>query len=362
MSVCFRVDASPSIGVGHLMRCLALAQILDEQLIEVYFFIRQTTRESCLSRHDWVGRLCVIPHEITQEEEAHWVSKQVSKLDASLLVVDGYQFHHQYRAQLQALLGTHAIPLALFDDTNSDLSDSGLLHADIVINSAPDAARLDYNTTAPQAKLCLGSEYRLLRQEFYVQDAVPWEQRHGLTLVMGGSDVNNLTIPLLEALETKAFSEPVRVLTGSAYPFAAELKQVLDRSNLAIQHLPRCQTVAEVFSYTKLVVSAAGSTQFELLACGTPAILATVANNQLPAALSAQQQGWCRVVDCRGAAVSKQEAHTDRKRIIAHLMDQVMDIYQNSVKLRAMLAVAQQNQASQLQTRYALIEQLLAGE
>lgn len=361
MSVCFRVDASPCIGVGHLMRCLALAQALDEQLIEVYFFIRQTTRKSCLSRHDWVGRLCVMPLEISQEDEVHWISNQLAKFNASLLIVDGYQFHHRYRAQLQALLGTRAIPLVWFDDTNSDLSDSGLLHADIVINSAPDAARLDYVKTAPQAKLCLGSEYRLLRQEFYVQDPVPWERRHGLTLVMGGSDVNNLTIALLKALDSLAFSEPVRVLTGSAYPFAAELKQVIDSSTLAIQHLPHCQTVAEVFSYSKLVVSAAGSTQFELLACGTPAILATVANNQLPAALSAQQQGWCSVVDCRGAAVNQEQAHSDREQIIAHLVDQVMDIWQNSVKLRAMFTVAQQNQASQLQTRYALIEQLLAG-
>jgi len=50
MSVCFRVDANSHIGVGHLMRCLALAQALDEQMVEVYFFIRQSTRENCLSR------------------------------------------------------------------------------------------------------------------------------------------------------------------------------------------------------------------------------------------------------------------------------------------------------------------------
>lgn len=362
MSVCFRVDANSHIGVGHLMRCLALAQALDEQMVEVYFFIRQSTRENCLSRHDWVGRLCLIPDEIALEQEPQWIQQQALKQDASLLILDGYQFHPEYRQQLRALLQPHTIPLVLYDDTNSDLCPKGLLHADVVVNTAPTAERLNYEATAPDAKLCLGSGFQLLRQEFYVQESVAWARRHSLTIVMGGSDVNNLTIPIIEALDAIDFPAPVRVLTGSAYPFAAELKRIIANSALAIQHLPNCQTVADVFSHSKLVLSSGGSSQFELLTCATPAILTVVADNQLPATIAAKQQGWCDMMDCRGISTTP-----NTKQHITGLVERVQALWQDAQQLEAMFVIAQrlqtqQLQTQQLQTRYALIEQLLSGE
>lgn len=356
MSVCFRVDANSRIGVGHLMRCLALSQVLDEQMVEVYFFIRQSTRANCLSRYDWTGRLCLIPDSISQENEPEWIFQQLQKHNASLLVLDGYQFHHSYRQQLRALLKQQAIPLVLFDDTNSDLCPNGLLHADVVINTAPEAELLNYQATAPGAKLCLGSKYRLLRQEFYVQEPIPWKRRHSLTIVMGGSDVNNLTIPILTALDAVGFNNPVRVLTGSAYPFSEALKHTIATSALTIQHLPDCQTVAEVFSHSKLVLSAAGSSQFELLACGTPAILTVVADNQIPATLAAQQQGWCEMRDCRETTTLNTKQHT------RFLAERVQALWQQTGELKAMFEMAQQLQNAQLQSRYALPERLLLEE
>ncbi|UAA39498.1 UDP-2,4-diacetamido-2,4,6-trideoxy-beta-L-altropyranose hydrolase [Paraneptunicella aestuarii] len=290
MTVLIRVDASRHIGVGHLMRCLALAQALDECHVEVTFIIRAETRPICLSRHDWVGQTLVIPEHITLEEESAWIKAQ--ELEACLLILDGYQFDEHYRLAIKQTLG---LPLVLFDDTNS----SGMLHADIVINSAPEARNLGYEKTAPDAILCLGEEYRVLRREFTVLPDTSWSQRHTLTLVFGGSDVANLTIRLLQALESTDLECPIRVMTGAAYPFNDELQHVIADSRFAIQHMPNCQQVAEVFCHSRLVVSAAGSSQYELQACETPAILVVVADNQFPATDSAVKQGWCQMFDLR---------------------------------------------------------------
>ncbi len=291
MSVWFRVDASQSIGIGHLMRCLALAQAMDDLGIEVVFAIRSETRSICLSRHDWVGKIKLIPDNISIFQEVEWLKNQESFHDANVVILDGYQFDIQYRKQLSQLKPK----FILFDDTN----DTGELFADVIINTADKASQLGYEHTAPEATLCLGPRYRVLRREFEVLVETEWKQRHSLSIVMGGSDVNNVTIKLLQALDTIHFCGPVRVLTGAAYPYLKELRDAIDCSQLSVQHLPNCQQVAEVFSSSRLVVSAAGSSQFELLACSTPAILLIVADNQVLATTSALKQGWCKVNDAR---------------------------------------------------------------
>ena len=41
MKTVFRVDASARIGIGHLMRCLALAEALRKQDIQISFVCRE---------------------------------------------------------------------------------------------------------------------------------------------------------------------------------------------------------------------------------------------------------------------------------------------------------------------------------
>jgi UDP-2,4-diacetamido-2,4,6-trideoxy-beta-L-altropyranose hydrolase len=289
-SVLFRVDASAKIGLGHLMRCLALAQHLVDRKIEVTFAMLSSTVPFCKTRSDWVGNI----HVVTEERGTDGSQSLKDYIEASQfdwVILDGYQFTPTYRQTLSS----SSAKLALFDDENN----SGQLFADLVINGANHAVSAGYEKTASGAALCLGDEFRILRPEFISTKFNHWADRNGLVVNFGGSDPLGLTIPVLEALDSinrrREAQTPlkVNVITGAAYKNIDKLRAVLSCLSYQVNHLHDSPTISSVFKHARLALSAAGGTQFELLACHTPSILVVVADNQKSATLEAEKQGWC---------------------------------------------------------------------
>jgi UDP-2,4-diacetamido-2,4,6-trideoxy-beta-L-altropyranose hydrolase len=292
MCVIFRVEGQPNIGLGHVMRCMALAQKLVQCGHTVFFFMSQHSQCFCRSRADWPGEILPIA-DMDKNAEAQWLSKQCKDLSADWLVLDGYQYDQDYRHALQC----KTYKLAVFDDTN----DSGAFYADMVINGAGNyavnKAQHNYQLTAPRALLAIGQNYRVLRQEFLQLADKKWSDRKSLTLMFGGSDPNNLTLLVLQSLLKRNVSMPITIITGAAYDGVNNLDDLIKSSGLDITHLHDCQNMAAVLVNTKLALSAAGGSQFELLACATPSILVVVADNQKFASQDAQSQGWCQVIN-----------------------------------------------------------------
>uniref|UniRef100_UPI0030F3E0DD PseG/SpsG family protein n=1 Tax=Paraglaciecola sp. TaxID=1920173 RepID=UPI0030F3E0DD len=228
---------------------------------------------------------------ILQADEPTFLAQYCEQHDVAALVLDGYQFDSEYRQALSQIAVKHIV----FDDNN----DSGSLCADLVINGASNAQQLGYEKTAPLAQLCVGSTYRLLREEFtHAELKLPWYLRSKLTLVMGGSDPRNLSIKILKQLAQQQFVAKITLATGGAYGHVDKLKQFLAHSSLKVEHLSNCQTMAELFGQSLLAVSAAGGSQFELQAMYTPALLLVIADNQRNATLQAAKQRWCEAIDC----------------------------------------------------------------
>ena len=152
MRVAFRVEGEPSIGLGHVMRCMALAQSLMKGGHEVFFFMSQRSQSFCRNRADWLGKIRLIP-DMDKNVEPDWLAKQCADLNIDWLVLDGYQFNKGYRHTLQCT----AFKLTIFDDMNN----SGALYADMVINGALNAGLHKYQLTAPKALLRRSSSLAL---------------------------------------------------------------------------------------------------------------------------------------------------------------------------------------------------------
>lgn len=293
MAVFIRTDGHEQIGLGHLMRCLALAQEFSVRQVDVVFFVRQPSVSHCRARHDWEGKIVVIPDSVSQSEESAWLREHKLYNQCSLLVLDGYQFDSSYRQQLNALKP----PLVLFDDNNN----SGVLHCDAVINGASGAQTLGYEKTSPDALHLCGEDYRVLRQEFLTSPDVPVGQRNSITVIMGGADSDGHTITVLNTLAKLGPDIPVRLITGNAFAHKDALKTVLQQVENPVQHLENCQSVADIFAHSRVAISAAGSTQFELHSCATPSVFVITAENQRFSMQQMHNAQWARVFDATGS-------------------------------------------------------------
>ena len=98
-TITIRTDANTSIGVGHFMRMLALAQAWQERGGKVVFASVDMSPQF-LRRIDSEGFLfCELPidSEIGSQEDAEKTMQAARSFGSSSLVIDGYSFDENYQ-------------------------------------------------------------------------------------------------------------------------------------------------------------------------------------------------------------------------------------------------------------------------
>ncbi|MDT0628235.1 UDP-2,4-diacetamido-2,4,6-trideoxy-beta-L-altropyranose hydrolase [Alteromonas sp. W364] len=319
MQLIFRVEGNQQAGLGHLMRCFALAQAAQEAQIEFTFVCTESTQRFLQSRHQWQGNTALIPNGASIDDEINIIQglfaakqgKDTINNKPVFLVLDGYQFDYDYQKKLKSA----DLPFAYFDDINTFLANGQQHLANIIINGAPSATELGYEQNASTSLLLLGDAYQALRLEFLDLAPIPISERHSMLVSFGGADAQNHSLHLLAALSALRVEIPVRVVTGAAYANTGELDACIRQGrieshdqafdiSMPVQHVHDAQDMADMMLHSKLAVCAAGGSQFELLHCYTPSFLLVVADNQYPATQKASQQGWCEAVDWRKEPVT----------------------------------------------------------
>lgn len=291
--VLFRVDASTTIGVGHVMRCKALAEALAERGMGAVFVAAHPAEvvHRLLQGTDFGVRVLPAGLGLGSMEEAQAVATLARAAHA--VVLDGYQFGPDYMAWLKQ----HG-PLAILDD----MANLPRLPCDLLINSAPYAPDLPYARLAPGADTALGPTFSLIRKEIRDQigrgEVCP-SRRTSVLVTFGGSDPLGLTLPVVRAL-LPALPQQVMVdvLLGPAVAdvakVMADLQELGAGERLRLHHAP--PMVAPVMARAGLAITAGGGTVGELVALGVPMVVAVVVDNQEGAA---NVEGDRPVIDMR---------------------------------------------------------------
>ncbi|MBQ0941888.1 UDP-2,4-diacetamido-2,4,6-trideoxy-beta-L-altropyranose hydrolase [Ideonella sp. 4Y16] len=290
-----RADASTTLGAGHVMRTLTLANAWRERGGEALFVCREAPGH--------LGDLVVarghglrlLPPEAaapaqdalqTLQASADW--RGATPLDWAL--VD----HYGLAADWERPWRGPAARVAVIDDLADRAHD-----VDLLLDQNLGRQATDYDALVPaQARRLIGPAHALLRPEFAARrtDSLArranGELRH-LVISMGGSDPGGATARCLAALAA-APALPLARVTVVLGPQAQTLAQV--RQALAALPLPtelrlNEPDMASLLASADLALGAAGGSAWERCCLGLPTLLLVLADNQAPGARALAAQG-----------------------------------------------------------------------
>ncbi|MDF5751398.1 glycosyltransferase [Spongiactinospora sp. TRM90649] len=248
-----RCDAGPGVGVGHLVRCVALAEELGARGIEVVFL-------GDLGGLSWAAAqlqrrgLPLVPARPGPEA----LGAQAAALGLDSVVLDSYELPPETGMALRRA----GIPvLAIIDgDTRGQSAD----------------LYLDQNLGAEDRHVGLpvlaGTRYVLLRDDVRRYRSVPAGGIPHVLCFFGGTDATGVTVGWLDAL------------AETGVPFSATViapGPVAPPPGLPISVLPPTDELPRLMAQADLVITAAGTTVWELLYLGVPTALTWVRENQL---------------------------------------------------------------------------------
>ncbi len=302
-NIAIRVDASQEIGTGHFMRCLTLADGLKQRGAKVYFVSRylpahlvrllETNGHRLLKLADDGGEASDgdLPH-------AHWLGTS-QELDAEecigllsgqswdWLVVDHYALDVVWETNLRRM----ANKILVIDDLADRQHDAQIL---LDQNLYPDMGQRYVGLVSNRCRALLGPNFALLRREFVEARAATSSRNSEVRKVFvffGGSDLTNETekaLASIAALSKQDFSVDVVVGAGNS---RYEVIKDICMSMRGIRLHCQIDNMAQLMSEADLSLGAGGSTTWERCALGLPALVLSVADNQIAIADGVDKAG-----------------------------------------------------------------------
>ncbi len=289
-TILLRADASDKVGAGHVMRMIALGQMIQDSGRKACFITASENR-AILDRIKAEGfdlRLLDRQAADGREAELAAVTRTGCETGAHWIILDGYQFDTNYQQYIKG----QGFRLMCVDDIAA-------CHfvADIVLNQNLLANRRSYSAE-PYTRFFLGPDNVLLRREFREMrpraTAVAGRIRK-IVISMGAIDSDNVTAYALQALEKTAGKDTrVKAVLGALNPHYPTIRELSGRLPYPVEIVQNAgPEMANLFGWADLVISAAGTTIFEALYMQAELICHQAVDNQAVNDVSRHSGGNC---------------------------------------------------------------------
>lgn len=259
-----RTEGSVDIGLGHIRRCLSLANAFRDGGWNCSFVVHGSSDAAAqVEASGFAAELVENATDIGQNLEATLAARP------SAVVVDSYLLG---RAFFEALTTSGVFSIAIEDFTNRKLP------VPVVVN----AARKPQPHSNGQTLFLNGPSYALLRPEFErpPADRSPCSAARRILIMMGGSDALSLSPRIVEWLQDET-NATFDVVVGPMCRSVDALQRVAEASRGRVVLHRDPPRIRDLMLHADLAVSAAGQTLFELAATATPAIAVLIADNQI---------------------------------------------------------------------------------
>lgn len=243
--IAFRCDGNSNYGLGHIYRCLTLANKLSQLKYSCDFFLcgPNSIKKYIISQGHRVSLL----DKTVNEEKTIPLKKNIF----DLIIIDTKIIHCHHIKNYKFFA-----PVVCFDDLGRDLP------ADVLINNHFWAQKKYYKNLV-NSKILLGLEYNTINPEYFKKCK---KKESSLLITMGGNDEHENTIWLLENISDLLNDYEVFICIGPMYKNKEKIRK-LAKTNLnkyEIYNSPN--SLIEIIRKSSFSLSASGTTCYELAA------------------------------------------------------------------------------------------------
>lgn len=254
MKAAIYANGSPKTGMGHIIRTMAIGEVLKLKHIEVQYICNSSSQE------------CT---EFIKYKNYKVLTFFLDNDKYDFIIVDSYEINSEEKLSYFYKFAKRVIYI---DDLNLDYK----YKIDILINYAVGAEVLNYSGV--KLKL-IGSEFMPLRKQFSnIVVQKPNEFVMSVLITMGAGDEFNYTQYILETLLEFYPDLDYGVILGMTNIHKEKL--LCKFKNKKIQFYSNVENMASLMKNYDVAISAGGSTIYELCACSVPTIAIITACNQ----------------------------------------------------------------------------------
>jgi UDP-2,4-diacetamido-2,4,6-trideoxy-beta-L-altropyranose hydrolase len=278
--VTFVTAASPQIGGGHVLRCLALAESLGALGAEARFATDRMTR-------DTVRLLDASRFEVV--ETAPTTAHRCESLrDTDIVIFDGYAFDSTVEGGWDGIARLRVV----IDDLANRPHE-----CDVLVDHAAGRMAGDYAGLVPAGcSVLAGPQYALLRPQFAeVRPRALVRRRLGtprrLLIAMGLTDVGGVTRQAVEGVRRSGLALAIDVVTGQTAGSLPWLREQALAGALQLHVDLDAAGMADLMVEADIAIGSGGGTSLERCCLGLPSLVIMVADNQRSSVASLTQAG-----------------------------------------------------------------------
>ena len=282
MKAIFRVDASSTIGTGHVFRCLNFAKFLRKKGWKVSFLCKEFSGHlinfiikndfkvysySCKNQNDNI---------INIKDDINFTIEQIDRIKPEWLILDHYLLGYEWEICVKQYIDK----ILVIDDFKKRQH-----YCDILVdqNYTHGKSERKPNSFPNFCNFLYGSKYAILHERFSELKKVASVRKGDVKKILvffSGADKNFLTEKTLRVLSKKEFLDyELSVVVGEKYPNKNLLLKFLANNENSSLHygLPN---LADLIHKCDFAIGSGGTTVLERLCLGLPSILIQLADNQ----------------------------------------------------------------------------------
>ena len=267
----FLTVATQSSGLGHLMRCLAISDALEDQGVSTHFIIDTQYDLEIVKPYEkvnWGNELNkIVP--ILKEYTTIFVDSNKLSQD----VLD--EIHNQVKT------------LIFIDDYYRWVHTKRM-----IIDWTVSVEKKEIHDKRESSEYLLGPKYTALRKEF-------WENKKrsirenidNVLITFGGSDIRSLTPRMMKIIKENFPEINMNIIVGRGFSNKQEIEaEANERTNIIFN--PDAGLMKKTMMICDTAIASGGQTLYELASVGLPTIAITMIDNQVEDTLGFDETGF----------------------------------------------------------------------